>query len=198
MIEGARYAHTNLVARDWRALAAFYTDLFGCRFVPPERDDAGAVLAVAARAFDMLDHAAPGRQAEDQRKVGAQIVDALAVRPHPDRATGPLRDRARRRHRSMRDVGAGGVPPHRALRLCGFCVRVALIDRRRLHRLALDPGAQVRLIRQRLAAVPGRAGSQLAERRRGCCLGLRDDTGETAIPHDRHPSCHALGRCRVQ
>ncbi len=44
MIEGARYAHTNLVARDWRALAAFYTDLFGCRFVPPERDDAGALL----------------------------------------------------------------------------------------------------------------------------------------------------------
>ena len=24
MIEGARYAHTNLIARDWRSLAAFY------------------------------------------------------------------------------------------------------------------------------------------------------------------------------
>lgn len=38
MIPGIRYAHTNLVARDWRRLAAFYTDLFGCVLVPPERD----------------------------------------------------------------------------------------------------------------------------------------------------------------
>jgi catechol 2,3-dioxygenase-like lactoylglutathione lyase family enzyme len=44
MVNGARYAHTNLVARDWRALAAFYTTLFGCEFVPPERDDAGPAL----------------------------------------------------------------------------------------------------------------------------------------------------------
>lgn len=44
MIEGARYVHTNLVARDWRSLAEFYTRLFGCVFVPPERDDAGPVL----------------------------------------------------------------------------------------------------------------------------------------------------------
>jgi len=40
----ARYVHTNLVARDWRALAAFYTDLFGCEPVPPERDYSGADL----------------------------------------------------------------------------------------------------------------------------------------------------------
>ena len=32
-----RYVHTSLVARDWRALAAFYTEVFGCRPVPPER-----------------------------------------------------------------------------------------------------------------------------------------------------------------
>lgn len=44
MIAGARYAHTNLVARDWRALADFYVRLFGCEFVPPERDDAGPAL----------------------------------------------------------------------------------------------------------------------------------------------------------
>ena len=36
-----RYAHTNLVARDWRTLAAFYRDVFECTFVPPERDLAG-------------------------------------------------------------------------------------------------------------------------------------------------------------
>ncbi len=44
MIEGVRYVHTNLVARDWRALAAFYQKLFGCVPVPPERDYAGPEL----------------------------------------------------------------------------------------------------------------------------------------------------------
>lgn len=36
-----RYVHTNLIARDWRALAAFYVRLFDCRAVPPERDLSG-------------------------------------------------------------------------------------------------------------------------------------------------------------
>ena len=40
----ARYGHTNLVARDWRNLAGFYVDLFGCEPVPPERDYRGPVL----------------------------------------------------------------------------------------------------------------------------------------------------------
>ncbi len=44
MIRGARYAHTNLIARDWRALAAFYERLFGCVPVPPERHYAGPAL----------------------------------------------------------------------------------------------------------------------------------------------------------
>jgi catechol 2,3-dioxygenase-like lactoylglutathione lyase family enzyme len=37
----ARYAHTNLVAADWRRLARFYVDVFGCTPVPPERDYSG-------------------------------------------------------------------------------------------------------------------------------------------------------------
>ena len=40
----ARFGHVNVIARDWRALAAFYTDVFGCTFVPPERDISGPVL----------------------------------------------------------------------------------------------------------------------------------------------------------
>ena len=44
IVEGARFGHVNVIARDWRALAAFYTDVFGCVFVPPERDYAGADL----------------------------------------------------------------------------------------------------------------------------------------------------------
>jgi catechol 2,3-dioxygenase-like lactoylglutathione lyase family enzyme len=44
VIRDARYVHTNLVARDWRALARFYQDVFGCVPVPPERDYAGPDL----------------------------------------------------------------------------------------------------------------------------------------------------------
>lgn len=44
MISGARFGHTNLIAEDWRRLARFYTDLFGCVWVPPERDYSGAAL----------------------------------------------------------------------------------------------------------------------------------------------------------
>lgn len=40
----ARYVHTNLIARDWRALADFYIDVFGCVLVPPERDYRSADL----------------------------------------------------------------------------------------------------------------------------------------------------------
>jgi len=42
---GARYAHTNIVARDWWALATFYIDVFGCELVPPARDQSGDWLA---------------------------------------------------------------------------------------------------------------------------------------------------------
>jgi len=37
-ISSARFVHTNLVAQDWRRLAGFYEEVFGCRLVPPERD----------------------------------------------------------------------------------------------------------------------------------------------------------------
>ncbi len=40
----ARFAHLNLVARDWRKLAAFYERVFGCTPVPPERDLQGGWL----------------------------------------------------------------------------------------------------------------------------------------------------------
>jgi predicted enzyme related to lactoylglutathione lyase len=35
MIQGARYVHTNLIARDWRRLAEFYTSVLGGVFVRP-------------------------------------------------------------------------------------------------------------------------------------------------------------------
>jgi catechol 2,3-dioxygenase-like lactoylglutathione lyase family enzyme len=45
MIDSARFVHTNLVARDWRRLARFYQDVFGCVPVPPERDLSGPEMA---------------------------------------------------------------------------------------------------------------------------------------------------------
>jgi GrpB-like predicted nucleotidyltransferase (UPF0157 family)/predicted enzyme related to lactoylglutathione lyase len=44
---GAHYAHTNLIARDWRRLAKFYQDVFGCQPVLPERDLQGDWLEAA-------------------------------------------------------------------------------------------------------------------------------------------------------
>ena len=43
----SRFGHVNLIARDWRALAAFYQRVFGCTPVPPERDLHGPELSAA-------------------------------------------------------------------------------------------------------------------------------------------------------
>ena len=37
----ARFVHTNLIARDWKRLAAFYESVFGCVRLPPERGLSG-------------------------------------------------------------------------------------------------------------------------------------------------------------
>ena len=39
-----RFVHTNLIARDWRSLAAFYENVFGCTPIPPERNFEGKAL----------------------------------------------------------------------------------------------------------------------------------------------------------
>jgi catechol 2,3-dioxygenase-like lactoylglutathione lyase family enzyme len=39
-----RYAHTNLIARDWRAMMGFYVDIFGCEPVSVERDNHGPMV----------------------------------------------------------------------------------------------------------------------------------------------------------
>jgi glyoxylase I family protein len=44
VISSARYVHTNIVAEDWRSLARFYQDVFGCTPVPPERNLSGPEL----------------------------------------------------------------------------------------------------------------------------------------------------------
>jgi len=39
-----RFTHVNLIAKDWRRLAAFYETVLGCKRVPPERDLSGQWL----------------------------------------------------------------------------------------------------------------------------------------------------------
>lgn len=36
-----KYAHTNIIAKDWKSLSAFYQRVFGCKPVPPRRDIKG-------------------------------------------------------------------------------------------------------------------------------------------------------------
>ena len=40
-----RYTHTNIVSKDWKSLASFYIEVFGCEPLLPERDLAGEWLA---------------------------------------------------------------------------------------------------------------------------------------------------------
>ncbi|MFC2095035.1 VOC family protein [Candidatus Bipolaricaulota bacterium] len=47
-----RYAHTNLIAKDWKRLAAFYQDVFGCQPIQPERNLAGEWLDKATGITD--------------------------------------------------------------------------------------------------------------------------------------------------
>jgi catechol 2,3-dioxygenase-like lactoylglutathione lyase family enzyme len=42
---GTRYAHTNIVSKDWKKLSDFYIKVFSCDPVPPERDLSGEWLA---------------------------------------------------------------------------------------------------------------------------------------------------------
>ena len=44
MIKGIKYVHTNLIAKDWKAISGFYQLVFGCVPVPPERDYSGPAL----------------------------------------------------------------------------------------------------------------------------------------------------------
>jgi catechol 2,3-dioxygenase-like lactoylglutathione lyase family enzyme len=39
-----RFGHINIVARDWRALAAFYCAQLGCTLLAPERDLSGPLI----------------------------------------------------------------------------------------------------------------------------------------------------------
>ena len=62
-----------------------------------ERDIVGGVVPVAAGALHMLDRDVLDRQFENQRQIGAQKIDALAVGPDMDAVAVPPRHGAGRR-----------------------------------------------------------------------------------------------------
>ena len=49
-----RFTHVNLIAKDWKCLAAFYETVFGCQKVPPERNLSGKWLEKATGKHDLL------------------------------------------------------------------------------------------------------------------------------------------------
>jgi predicted enzyme related to lactoylglutathione lyase len=86
-IDGARYGHTNLTARDWRALASFYRDVFGCLPVPPERDYRGPDLdAATGLAGAHLTGAHLRLPGHGEAGPTLEIYEYDVLRPHPGAA----------------------------------------------------------------------------------------------------------------
>lgn len=56
MVIKSRFIHTNIIARDWKRLAAFYEKVFGCTPVPPERALSGKWLERATGVPDAEIH----------------------------------------------------------------------------------------------------------------------------------------------
>jgi len=44
-----KFAHTNIVAKDWRKLSDFYITVFNCKEKPPERDLSGKWLDILTK-----------------------------------------------------------------------------------------------------------------------------------------------------
>lgn len=85
-ISGVRYGHTNLIARDWRRLAGFYEQLFGCVPVPPERNYRGPDLergtGVAGAALHGVHLRLPGH-GPDGPTLEIYTYESLEVAPIP-------------------------------------------------------------------------------------------------------------------
>jgi catechol 2,3-dioxygenase-like lactoylglutathione lyase family enzyme len=64
MKNGIRYVHTNIIAKDWQKLVRFYSDVFGCQPVYPERNLQGdwldAITGIASVAIQGVHLSLPG------------------------------------------------------------------------------------------------------------------------------------------
>ncbi|HET8785160.1 MAG TPA: VOC family protein [Candidatus Limnocylindrales bacterium] len=91
LIEGARFGHVNVTGADWRRLAAFYAELFGCELVPPERDyrstDLDAATGIAGAHLTGAHLRLPGHGADGPTIEIYQYDDVEPARsPKVDRA----------------------------------------------------------------------------------------------------------------
>src|SRR3954468_1580965 len=77
-----------------------------------QRDVVGTVVAVATRAFHVLDRDILDRYLQDEREVSPEKVDALAVGQHVNLLARPLGDGARGCDRGMGEIGAGVPSAH--------------------------------------------------------------------------------------
>jgi len=96
----SKYKHTNIVAADWRKLAGFYQQVFGCEPVPPERAATGpwrldpaplgtlrceGAASPEMAPFDGIPHVAFGSAhlctcgADKGRDIGGQVPGSRAI-----------------------------------------------------------------------------------------------------------------------
>ena len=65
----ARYGHTSITAKDWRALVRFYVDVFGCEPIGSQREHrgewVGRVAGVPGAAIDGIHLKLPGFDGSD-------------------------------------------------------------------------------------------------------------------------------------
>lgn len=87
MIREARFVHTNLIALNWRALAEFYIQVFGCTLVPPERNFSGSALeagtGVAGAALTGVHLRLPGFSTDEAPTLEIFRYSALAPAEPP-------------------------------------------------------------------------------------------------------------------
>jgi predicted enzyme related to lactoylglutathione lyase len=101
----SRFGHVNLTAHDWRRLAAFYGEVFGCTPAPPERDIRGPILDAATGMRDAhLTGAHLRLPGHGESGPTLEIFSYDALAPHP----GPRVDRPGWGHVAFQvpDVGA--------------------------------------------------------------------------------------------
>ncbi len=84
-----RYAHTNIVARDWERLADFYIQVFDCIPKPPKRSQSGAWLdkgtgvknaALEGMHLSLPGHGDNGPTLEIYQY--GQVIDSLKTEPN--------------------------------------------------------------------------------------------------------------------